>query len=176
MQQTTGLVIGRYQPFHLGHMHAVKDILSQCDELIIGIGSAQYSHTRENPFTAGERYRMICSAMKGEGLGERIHIIPIIDVNRYAVWVSHVRSLVPPFSVTFTNNPLTKRLFTEAGYEVLKTEIYNRRRYSGTHIRSLMISRGRWQSLVPAEVLPTIEEFGGAERVRELFSLSKGNG
>ncbi len=171
-----GLVIGRYQPFHLGHMHVVREILAQCDELVIGIGSAQYSHIRENPFTAGERYRMIHSAMKEEGLLEKIHVVPIMDVNRYSVWVSHVRSLVPPFNITFTNNPLTQRLFTEAGFEVRQTRIYNRKKYSGTHIRELMINSGKWQPLVPEGVLRIIEDFGGAERVRELFRLSEGNG
>ncbi len=176
MSAMTGIVVGRYQPFHMGHLHAVKEILSQCDELIIGIGSAQYSHTRDNPFTAGERYSMIHSTMKQEGLSDRVYLVPIIDVNRYSVWVSHVRSLVPPFNITFTNNPLTQRLFAEAGCEVRQTKIYSRAKYSGTHIRDLMISRGRWQPLVPKGVLRIIENFGGAERVRELFKLSEGNG
>ncbi|MEM3079801.1 MAG: adenylyltransferase/cytidyltransferase family protein, partial [Thermoproteota archaeon] len=50
-----GLFIGRFQPFHLGHLKAVEYIINRVDEVIIGIGSAQYSHTLENPFTAGER-------------------------------------------------------------------------------------------------------------------------
>src|SRR3970040_1541422 len=49
------LWIGRFQPFHLGHLSMAKRILAEVDELVIGIGSAQYSHTPENPFTAGER-------------------------------------------------------------------------------------------------------------------------
>ena len=171
----TGLVVGRYQPFHLGHLHAVKEILSQCDMLIMGIGSAQYSHTRENPFTAGERYQMIHSALNDEGVSEKVHIIPIMDVNRYSVWVSHVRSLVPPFSITFTNNPLTQRLFIEAGYKVRPTKIYSRDKYSGTNIRELMINGGEWNTLVPPGVHRVIEGFGGVERVRELFRLSEGN-
>ncbi|EQD45121.1 nicotinamide-nucleotide adenylyltransferase, partial [mine drainage metagenome] len=48
-------VVGRFQPFHNGHLHVIKEILSQYSSVIIGIGSAQYSHTMENPFTAGER-------------------------------------------------------------------------------------------------------------------------
>ncbi|MBX8644258.1 MAG: nicotinamide-nucleotide adenylyltransferase, partial [Thermoplasmata archaeon] len=139
------------------------------------IGSAQYSHMKDNPFTAGERYEMIYSSLREKGLERQAHIIPIIDVNRYSLWVSHVRSLVPPFSVVFTNNPLTERLFSESGYEVRKTKIYRRREYSGTHVRELMINGGGWRKLIPRGAAETIDSFGGVERVRELFRLSEKN-
>src|SRR5436189_227334 len=55
--------IGRFQPFHRGHLAMVRRILESNEEIIVGIGSAQYSHTGENPFTAGERYEMIKRAL-----------------------------------------------------------------------------------------------------------------
>jgi len=58
-----GLYVGRFQPFHLGHLHAIKYVLSQVDEVIIVIGSAQYSHRLDNPFTAGERVTMVRRAL-----------------------------------------------------------------------------------------------------------------
>ena len=54
-----GLYVGRFQPFHLGHLGAIKEVLKEVDELAIVIGSAQYSHNPSNPFTAGERLVMI---------------------------------------------------------------------------------------------------------------------
>ena len=39
-----GLFVGRFQPFHLGHLDMVKYALTEVDELIIVIGSAQDSH------------------------------------------------------------------------------------------------------------------------------------
>ena len=50
-----GLLIGRMQPVHNGHIEIIKQILEEVDEIIIGIGSAQLSHELKNPFTAGER-------------------------------------------------------------------------------------------------------------------------
>ncbi len=167
-----GLIVGRYQPFHLGHMAAVREALEVCDRLIVAIGSAQYSHTRDNPFTAGERYEMVYAALREEGVYDRVNIVPVIDVNRYAVWVSHVRSLVPPFSTIFTNNPLTQRLFSESGYEVRQTRIYNREKFSGSFIREQMINGGNWRECVPPSVADIIGRFGGVDRVRELFYLS----
>src|SRR6266700_8062812 len=61
---TTGLYVGRFQPFHLGHLQAIKYILGRVDDLIILVGSAQHSHTHENPFTAVERITMIRRALK----------------------------------------------------------------------------------------------------------------
>ena len=59
-----GLIIGRFQPFHNGHMEVLRKIFAECDHVIIGIGSAQYSHTDKDPFTAGERYHMIAEALR----------------------------------------------------------------------------------------------------------------
>jgi nicotinamide-nucleotide adenylyltransferase len=57
-----GLYVGRFQPFHLGHLDAIKYTLKEVDELVIVIGSAQYSHNANNPFTAGERLVMVRQA------------------------------------------------------------------------------------------------------------------
>ena len=86
--------IGRFQPFHRGHLAMVRRILESNEEIIVGIGSAQYSHTGENPFTAGERYEMIKRALDAEGI-HNYHIVPIPDTHVHSVWVSHVTSLVP---------------------------------------------------------------------------------
>ena len=87
---------------------------------------------------------------------------------RNAVWVSHVRSMIPSFDVVYSNNPLVVELFTEAGIEVLKPPLYKRGIFSGTAIRKLMIEGGDWRSLVPGGVASTIDEIGGVERIRNV--------
>lgn len=163
------LLIGRFQPFHNGHLEIVRGIASESDHIIIGIGSAQFSHTYENPFTAGERHLMISRALSEEGL-DSWFIVPIVDINRYAVWVSHVESLVPPFHAIYTNNPLTRRLFREAGYQVRASPLYNREQYSGTEIRRRMLSGEDWESLVPRAVREVIKEIDGIERIKDLMT------
>jgi nicotinamide-nucleotide adenylyltransferase len=160
------LLIGRFQPFHKGHLEVVRSIAKKCDSLIIGIGSAQYSHTVENPFTAGERHLMISRALKEEGM-EEYFLVPIVDINRYAVWVSHVVSLVPPFEVVFTNNNLTRRLFSEASYQVRDSPMFNRELYSGTEIRRRMATGEDWKGLVPPAVAKVIGEIDGVGRIRD---------
>lgn len=159
-----GLLIGRYQPFHKGHLQVLREALSRCDELIIGIGSAQESHTLENPFTVGERIEMIRRCLSKKDLSRTI-IVPISDVNRYAIWVSHVRSQVPPFQTVFTNNPLTRSLFEEKGFKVLSTKMYDREKYSGTKIRELMMKGGNWTSLVPKQIVPYLKKLDAGKRL-----------
>jgi nicotinamide-nucleotide adenylyltransferase len=63
-----GLYVGRFQPFHNGHLDAIKYALNSVDELVIVIGSAQYSHHSHNPFTAGERLTMVRRALDEAGV------------------------------------------------------------------------------------------------------------
>jgi nicotinamide-nucleotide adenylyltransferase len=162
------LLIGRFQPFHKGHLEVIRTILKDCDYLTLGIGSAQYSHTFENPFTAGERHLMISRALREEGV-QNYFLVPIVDINRYAVWVAHVSSLVPPFKAIYSNNPLTKRLFSEAGYEVRASPLFNIDLYSGTEIRNRMLAGKDWRHLVPKAVADVIDEIKGEERIKELM-------
>ncbi|HOE53368.1 MAG TPA: nicotinamide-nucleotide adenylyltransferase [Methanomassiliicoccales archaeon] len=166
-KRVDGLLIGRFQPFHLGHLEVVRKIARECDELIIGIGSAQISHTLDNPFTAGERHLMISRALREDGIRD-FFLVPIVDINQYGIWVSHVRSMVPPFERVYTNNPLTKRLFREAGYEVSASPMFNRSQYSGTEIRRRMVAGDDWRGYVPRAVAEVIDSIDGVRRLRDL--------
>lgn len=165
------LFVGRFQPFHLGHLDMVRRILDRHGEILIGIGSAQYSHTRENPFTAGERYEMIKRALDAEKLGP-YHIVPIPDTHVHSVWVGHVVSLVPKFDIVYTNSPLVVRLFREKGFRVEEMPLLKRESLSGTEIRKRIYEGGDWASLVPKEVSQYILEIDGPQRIRETFRYS----
>ncbi len=164
-----GLFVGRFSPFHLGHLQMIKTILSEVDELIIVIGSAQQSHTMTDPFTAGERVLMIHESLRTEGIPlENIYCIPVYDIFRNPVWVSHVQSFIPPFSVVFSNHSLIKRLFVEAGFEVKSSKLVKRSSYKGVHIRQLMIEGAEWEDLVPLSVQKVIADIDGLKRIQEL--------
>lgn len=161
------LYIGRFQPYHLGHHTVIEQIASEADEVIICIGSAQRSHELENPFTAGERYLMISNSLRADNVFN-FYIVPILDVNWNAVWVSHVESLIPPVDVVYTNNPLIARLFKERGYKVHAPLLFNRGEYSGSEIRRRMLNNENWRSSVPEAVAAVIKEIEGLSRMEEL--------
>nr|HDO80602.1 nicotinamide-nucleotide adenylyltransferase [Candidatus Bathyarchaeota archaeon] len=169
-----GLFIGRFQPFHIGHLHAVKSLLNEVDEIIIGVGSAQYSHTRKDPFKAGERILMIRLSLDEADIPpSRYYLIPIPDVNDNRLWVSHVVSLVPPFKVVYSNNSLVKILFEEAGYEVKPVPFYEREKYCATRIREKIIKGEPWEDLVPPSVAKIIKDVNGVERIRRIVEAER---
>ncbi len=169
MDTKRGFVVGRFQPFHTGHEHLVTDIAEEVDELVIGIGSAGDSHTKRNPFTAGERVMMITKTL--ESLDITTYAVPIEDLNRNSVWVSHVESMSPRFDIAYSNNPLVIRLFQEADVEVRQTGMFNREELKGSEIRELMVTDGDWEEYVPQPVQEVIDEIDGIQRLKTVSQL-----
>jgi len=169
-----GLYVGRFQPFHLGHLGAIKDILKEVDEIIIVIGSAQYSHRANDPFTAGERLIMVRKALEeAKVYCSRIWIVPVPDVHLHMMWVSAVEGYTPPFDIVYSNESLTRRLFTEAGYKVKAIRFHERKLYSSTEIREKIQKDKSWEKLVPKSVVAFIKEIDGVNRLRDLTKSDK---
>lgn len=164
------LFIGRFQPLHKGHLQIMQHASKEYDEVIIGIGSSQYGHTLENPFTSDERALTIKNALEYEGI-VNYSIVLIPDIHNYPKWVSHVTSIIPNFDVVLSNSSLTKRLFSEKEYAVKKTAIYDRDKYSGKEIRKRMINDEQWKGLVPEPVYQIIKKIDGVNRLKELSNL-----
>lgn len=169
-----GLYVGRFQPFHLGHLGAIRDILEEVEELIVVIGSAQYSHNLNNPFTAGERLTMIRKALEEAKIDcSRVWIVPVPDVHLHMMWVSAVEGYTPKFDVVYSNESLTKRLFMEAGYKVKPIRFHERKLYSSTEVRERMLRDESWEKLVPKSVAAFIREIDGINRLRDLTKSDK---
>ena len=164
-----GIFVGRFQPPHKGHLGAIKNILKKVDELVIIVGSSQYSHRLNNPFTTGERITLIRRALEEEGIQpSRYWIIPVPDVHLHMLWVSQIIGYSPKFEVVYTNEPLTRRLFIEAGFKVEPVSFIKRKIYSSTEIRKRMLNRENWEELVPKSVGRFIKEIDGVARLRDL--------
>ena len=164
-----GIFVGRFQPFHKGHLGAIKKIVNEVDELVIIVGSSQYSHRLDNPFTAGERITMIRRALEEEEIQlSKIWIIPVPDVHQHALWVSQIIGYSPKFDVVYTSEPLTHRLFMESGFRVELVPPIKRDVYLATEIRKRMLAGEDWQELVPKSVVKFIKEIEGDVRLRDL--------
>ena len=154
-----GLLIGRFQPFHLGHLHAVRHALSKVDHLLIGIGSSNRSMEQDNPFTAEERREMIQGSLESQ-IRKRtsIHMIP--DLHNHKRWVEMIQERLPAFEVVFTNDPVTRSLYLQRGTRVYGIPFLDRPALSGTAIRSGMRSGRPWAHLVPPGTARTIRQLG----------------
>jgi nicotinamide-nucleotide adenylyltransferase len=169
-----GLYVGRFQPFHLGHVEAIQDVLKEVEELVIVIGSAQYSHKIHNPFTAGERLVMIRQALLEAGVDySRLWVVPVPDVHLHMLWVSALEGYTPRFNVVYSNEPLTRRLFTEAGYNVKSIRFFQRKVYTSTLVREKMLAGESWTTLVPKSVADFINQIDGVNRLLDLARTDK---
>jgi nicotinamide-nucleotide adenylyltransferase len=171
---TRGLYVGRFQPFHLGHLKAIQRVLKEADEAVIVIGSAQYSHNTNNPFTAGERLVMIRLALMEAGVDySRVWVVPVPDVHLHMLWVAALEGYTPRFNVVYSNESLTRRLFMEAGYKVKSIQFSERKDYNSTLVREKMLKGDSWASLVPKSVAEFITEIDGVNRLRDLNRTDK---
>lgn len=168
------LYIGRFNPFHIGHLKAIEYIFNtekDIDQLIIGIGSAQESYTLVNPFTAGERIEFIIEALRELQIpSNKYLVIPIPDLNNNNQWVSYLISYLPRFTVIYSNNSLV-RLLTEhhGNIEIKPIPLIKREEWSATNIRDkIMQNDDTWAEKVPKAVKKLIIDFNGVNRIQLL--------
>ncbi len=159
------LFIGRFQPFHKGHLLLLQHIAKQYTELIVGIGSSQYHDTSENPFSEAERKQMIMESLDAVGI-HPYRVVSIPDIHNPPRWVNHVCSLIPQFDVVIANNPFTRQLFEKKGIPVVGTPYFDRKQYSGTEIRRRILQDEPWMDLVPDAVVSIIQNVHGVERIK----------
>jgi len=161
------LFIGRFQPFHLGHLYVIKNFYNKYDKLYIGIGSSQYHHTSENPFTFEERKSMIEKTLQPEHI-HNCTIIAIPDIHDPPHWVDHVRSIIDDFSVILSNNGFTTSLFERKGFDSRQTDLFHRSEHEGTLIRKRIKQQKKWDHLVPKQVYEYIKSIDGEKRISQL--------
>lgn len=161
------LLIGRWQPFHLGHLKLARDASKSSEKIMIAIGSAQSSHSVTNPFTCGERIEMIESCLSAEGISNFM-VIPIPDIGNDALWVRWVETLCPKFDAVVTGNAWTSRLFREAGYKVETPDFLKKDEYNATKIRELMLKGKGWEKFVHPKVAEYIKKIDGIKRMSEI--------
>ena len=159
-----GLFIGRFQPFHLGHLSDIKNALKEVNHLTIGIGSSNEDHTKENPFTAKERAEMINMVLPNNSIRKYI-VFTIPDFHDDKKWVEQIETLAPKFDVVYTGNDWTERCF-EGKYEVKKVDMLEG--VSSTIIRHRIINNKNWKELVPREVVDYISKIEGVARVKKI--------
>ena len=143
-----GLLIGRFQPFHLGHLEALQFALSKVDKLWLGLGRSNKPIEQNNPFSAEERKKMILSSID-DSMKNKITIYFIPDVDNHVKWIEKIDTIVPKFDIVFSNDPLTDHLYSKRTVQVISIPFLKRDQLSGTRIRNLIKSDQKWDDLIP---------------------------
>ena len=166
-----GMVHGRFQPFHNGHLEYLRGAAERCDEVFVGITnpdptrilaepSDPLRHLPEsNPWTYTDRLLMVEAAAIDLGLElARVHVIPF-PVNEPELWRAYVPDGVTQFLRLFSEWGGTKlERFRDAGYEVVVLDEGVEKEVSGADVRAALREGGDWESLVPPGVARVIRE------------------
>jgi len=156
------IFIGRFQPFHRGHLWELERALEVADKVVVGIGSSNVSDTN-NPYSYEKRKLMIEKVIESDTSLYKsiVNIFPIPDTPSDSEWVRGVVSRIKYYVlggekgevVVVGNNEWVNGLMEKGGYAVLRTGFFNRDELEGVKIRA-MIAAGdeRWRERVPRAV------------------------
>lgn len=156
------LFIGRFQPFHNGHLMVIKDILKESEKITIVIGGPAKPDGR-NPFSFEERERMVRLAMKSEGI-TTYEIRKVADVMNDDEWNGKIRRL-GKFDVAYSRNPWVICCLKKIGISVKRHKFYERYKNCGREIRKRIVEGKEWKNLVPPEVYEYIKKINGEKRI-----------
>ena len=162
-----GLLIGRFQPFHLGHLDAINFALTKVDILYLGLGSSNVPIHKNNPFSADERKEMILSSLDNI-TKEKIKIYYIPDFNDHQKWIEFISSNIPKFDIIFTNDPLTEQMYDKKGIDSMQIPFTERDVLSGTNIREKIVTDQNWTNLVPEGTKQFLLQINAKERLKIL--------
>ena len=164
-------MIGRYQPFHLGHLELVRQVLDENDEIIILIGSSQANFTLKNPFTAGERVWMIRDSLIESKIDlSRVFLVNVTDDENNVKWFSNIKCVSPPFNVIYTGNNFVRTLLKRETIIIKKPKLIEGNLLKGSVIRKLILEDNtKWQELVSKSVIKIFKEIDAVERIRNIY-------
>jgi bifunctional NMN adenylyltransferase/nudix hydrolase len=162
--------IGRFQPFHAGHLQVIREGLARADHLIVLIGSAWQPRNPRNPWTHQEREQMIRACLS-ETEQSRLLCSPLMDIPyNDEAWVRNVQTTVAGLVTAHHTLPHQVARIALIGHEKDHTGFYlslfpqwlslgvpNYRDISATPIREGFFSTGRQDFLGPlrdTETLP----------------------
>lgn len=110
------VLIGRFSPFHDGHVFLLENAFKTSKHVLVLIGSAGQARTTKNPFTFDERAKMITNWAHTTFINmDRLFISPLKD-HPYndAAWIREVQDLVDATKTKIGLKPNSKVHLTGA--------------------------------------------------------------
>ena len=143
MNMKIGILVGRFQPLHKGHIEAIEFAENNSDKLYIIVGSAEKSNQKRNPFTFEERKKMIELAIIDRKVHESITIVPI-------------------------NAEVTEKLFNKDEAKVINVPLLDRNALSATEVRRRLELDEKWETLVIPTVADYLKKIKAVKRIKSI--------
>jgi nicotinamide-nucleotide adenylyltransferase len=180
------IIGGRWQPFHNAHLWAIKEILKNFKEVVIGIvnpepknaewQSYESFHPVHNPFTFWERLEMLSHVLQSEGIMDKCCIIPLWhprkDIVREEAYLPPNRFWAIPKTSAHELEKIAE--LSGVGEEVLGLDVPQALLdISSTEIKKRIYEDKDWKSLVPNDVAAYILNNYGVEKIKALINKHK---
>lgn len=178
-----GVIHGRFQGLHFGHMEYLLEAKKRCNYLIIGItnpdpgltkdniADLKRSKPEENPFTYFERFIMLRDAMIESGIERsEFEIVPFpINIPELIKYYVPMDAL---FFITIYDDWGKHKLstFKELGVrtDLMWTRTLDERFTTGKDVRKLIAMNEPWEHLLPSSVVKYIKINKLDLRIKEL--------
>ncbi len=99
---------------------------------------------------------------------DKISIYFIPDLDNHVKWIEKIDTIVPNFDIVFSNDELTKHLYSTRSVQVIPIPFLKRDVLSGTNIRNLIISDQKWDDLVPEGTKNFLINISAKDRLKNL--------
>lgn len=147
-----GLIIGRFQPFHLGHQYLIDKALKMCNKIIIGIGSSNIMD-ENNPYSIEDRLEFLRKVVNEEEITDRIiKIVSLPDVPDDEEWFKLVGQTTGPVDVVIGDNEWVNGIYESHGIKVKRIGYHQREVLEGKKIRSQIRDKKPWKERVPTYI------------------------
>lgn len=164
-----GLVVGRFQPLHNGHVRVLRDALKECGSLAIAIGSSTAPATLRNPFSCDERKAMLEAVLGPDMRAGAVSLHAVPDLHDATRWARHCLELTGPVDCVYGNDEATLELFEREGIPVRRPGLWERSQLEATAIRRLLAEDdAAWRQAVPPAVARLLDEWGATARLLRL--------
>ncbi len=185
----TGLVYGRFQVLHYGHMDYILSSLEKCEHLIIGICNPEKELTKysascphrsklsSNPLTYYERMECIKGALLERGISaSRFDIVPFpinFPEKIYNYAPMDAKYFIPVFELWGEENVKTFRDKLGVEVEVILKGTLEDKKDNATDVRKMIYNNEDWSKNVPNFVYKYIKEHKIDLRIKELIEDEK---
>jgi bifunctional NMN adenylyltransferase/nudix hydrolase len=109
------IVIGRFQPFHIGHLAIIENAFLQAPEVVIVLGSSHQARSAKNPFSNEERKEMILGAFSAEQQ-KKIEFAEVRDHYDDIAWANEVKHQITQKKPTHTRIALVGFIKDHSSY------------------------------------------------------------
>lgn len=169
----TGLICGRFQTLHDGHMRLIDYGLTLCKRLLVLVGSSQLYGTERNPFKLETRIEMIKRAYKDcypEIIVHGIEDLSNEDVinpqwGKYLIDTAKIYLAEKPEIMIYGNDKSRSTWFSKEDLKGISELIVNRTELpiSATMIRELMAKNDRrnWKKYVDPAIYSMYDRLRG---------------